>query len=67
MSNGFTTDDIERFRSKLRQARTVEELDDLKQDFPVVSEEQKREAIRHLDDGIYDENGNLVGERHPED
>lgn len=68
MSNGFTTDDIERLRTKLRQASTVEELDDIKQEFPVLSSEQRKEALRNLDDGIYDESSHLlVGEKHPED
>lgn len=34
---------------------------------PTPTQEEIQEAHRYLDDGIYDSDGNLIGEKHPED
>ena len=34
---------------------------------PKVSEEKRKRAYKILDDGIYDKNGRLIGEKHPDD
>lgn len=34
---------------------------------PTPSEEDYQLAHQYLDDGIYDEKGNLIGEKHPDD
>ena len=34
---------------------------------PVPTESDYEEAHKYLDDGIYDNNGYLIGEKHPDD
>lgn len=56
-----------RLIDRIRQAKTVEELNELKKYLPVLTPEQIEEAHKRFDDGIYDENGLLIGEKHPDD
>ncbi len=34
---------------------------------PIPTQEDYLEAHKFLDDGIYDSDGNIIGEKHPED
>jgi hypothetical protein len=34
---------------------------------PEPTEQEMREAHQYLDDGIYDSDGDLIGEKHPDD
>jgi hypothetical protein len=42
-------------------------ISQIEQFFPVPSEKEIEDAHSVLDDGIYDSNGYLIGEKHPED
>jgi hypothetical protein len=51
----------------LRKATTIEEIKRIKKLIPKLSEQELAEGHKRLDDGIYDENGTLIGEKHPDD
>ena len=57
----------EQFRSMMRNASSIEEIRKIYAMVPKPSEEKRKRAHRILDDGIYDENGHLIGEKHPDD
>jgi hypothetical protein len=54
---------ISQLRGMLRQAKTVEEIRELTALFPVLSDDERKEGHRRLDDGIYDSEGILIGEK----
>lgn len=45
------------------QSMSCEELSKYIRNMPSISMEQKRSAWKHMDTGIYDKNGNLVGDK----
>ena len=59
--------DIHQLRELLSQARSAEEIRRLHSLIPVLTEEERELAHRNMDDGIYDANGALIGEQHPDD
>ena len=58
---------IEQLRDMLCKAKSVDEIKRIKSLFPHISEAEIEDAHRRLDDGIYNANGTLVGEKHPDD
>lgn len=56
---------IPQLRNMIRQAKTVEEIRKIRSLFPVLSPEERIEGHRRLDNGIYDAEGTLIGEKHP--
>ena len=54
-------------RSMLNNASSIEEIKKIRDSHPKLSEEENKRAQKLLDDGIYDENGILIGEKHPDD
>ena len=59
--------DIHQLRKLISQANSVDEIKALKSFIPELSFEEEIIAHRNLDDGIYDANGTLIGEKHPND
>lgn len=59
--------DILQLRGMLDRAGTIDEIRALNALVPDLNPEEKAMAHRNLDDGIYDANGILVGELHPDD
>ena len=57
----------EQFRSMMSNTSSLEEIRKICAMVPKPSEEKRKRAYRILDDGIYDENGRLIGEKHPDD
>lgn len=55
------------FKSRLRGVTDLEEIKRIGSMVPKVSEEKRKRAYKILDDGIYDKNGRLIGEKHPDD
>lgn len=58
---------IRLLQKKIREAESLEELQRLEKEIPVLSREEKQAALKRMDDGIYNSEGVLLGERHPED
>ena len=58
--NRGTTEDV-------RNASSIEKIKQIRTLFPKLSEEERERGHKRLDDGIYDENGRLNGEKHPDD
>lgn len=54
-------------RRMLNNASSIEEIKKIRDSLPKLSEEENKRAQKLLDDGIYDENGILIGEKHPDD
>lgn len=58
---------IEQLRKMIRSASSKDELDEIKKYMPRLTEKQISEGHKRLDDGIYDDEGTLIGEKHPND
>lgn len=58
---------IRLLQKKIREAESLEELQRLEKEIPVLSRKEKQAALKRMDDGIYNSEGVLLGERHPED
>ncbi len=58
---------LEQLRKMIRNANSKEELRELAKYIPALTEQQREEGHKRLDDGIYDENGTLIGEKSPDD
>ena len=67
MKNSEERIPIEELRRMLRNASSIEEIKQIRTLFPKLSEEERERGHKRLDDGIYDENGRLIGEKHPDD
>lgn len=61
------TVDVYQIRNLLSKANSIDEIKDISSFFPELSNEEKMIAHDNLNDGIYDTNGTLIGEKHPED
>ncbi len=61
------TVDMHQFRSMVEKAKTIDDLEKINSIIPKLTPEQAAIAHKNLDDGIYDESGLLIGEKHPED
>ncbi len=59
----YTVDEL---CNMIRQASPTE-LAQLKKLIPAATKEQIEDAHKRFDDGIYDEEGTLIGELHPDD
>lgn len=64
MINKYT---LEQLRKKIRNTHSKEELRELAKYIPTLTEQQREEGHKRLDDGIYDEDGTLIGEKSPDD
>ena len=59
--------DIHQLRKLISDASDIDEIKALKSYIPELSCDEQMIAHRNLDDGINDEKGTLIGEKHPND
>lgn len=58
---------VQELKEYLESLETSEELEEALNLLDVPTEEDYIQAHNTLDDGIYDSEGRLIGEKHPED
>ena len=58
---------IRQLQIMLRQAKTEGDIREIRKLFPTITAEDRVRRRRQLDDGIYDSNGTIIGEKHHED
>lgn len=66
VTKGGVTYTIPMLRDMVRASRSTAERDRIRELMPTITAEERAAGHRRLDDGIYNAEGNLIGEKPPE-
>lgn len=67
MKTGSEIIDVVQLRELLKNASSIEEIQEIAKCVPIPTQEHIEIANKILDDGVYDSTGLLIGEMHSDD